>query len=31
MDQVEAGFDKYLMHSNGNPLVYDEVRYHHRV
>ncbi|CAM9191796.1 unnamed protein product, partial [Hapterophycus canaliculatus] len=25
MDQVEAGFDKYLMHSNGNPLVYDQI------
>lgn len=26
MDQVEAGFDMYLMHSNGNPLVYDKVK-----
>lgn len=25
VNQVEAGFDKYLMHSNGNPLVYDKV------
>ncbi len=27
MDQVEAGFDKYLKHSNGNPLVYDKVQH----
>eukprot|EP00752_Nemacystus_decipiens_P007462 g6667.t1 len=25
VDQVEAGFDKYLTHSNGNPLVYDKI------
>ncbi|CBN76107.1 Endo-1,3-beta-glucanase, family GH81 [Ectocarpus siliculosus] len=25
VDQVEAGFDMYLMHSNGNPLVYDKI------
>lgn len=25
VDQVEAGFAKYLTHSNGNPLVYDKV------
>ena len=27
MDQVEEGFDKYLQHNNGNPLVYDTVIY----
>lgn len=27
MDQVEAGFDEYLKHSNGNPLVYDKVQH----
>eukprot|EP00903_Cladosiphon_okamuranus_P008293 g7980.t1 len=25
VDQVEAGFDYYLTHSNGNPLVYDTI------
>ena len=27
VDQVETGFDRYLKHSNGNPLVYDKVRH----
>lgn len=26
VDQAEAGFDQYLTHSNGNPLVYDTVK-----
>ncbi|CAN0304217.1 unnamed protein product [Ascophyllum nodosum] len=26
VDKVEAGFDIYLKHENGNPLVYDEAR-----
>lgn len=26
VDQVEAGFEEYYQHTNGNPLVYDTVR-----
>lgn len=26
VDQVEEGFNQYLQHNNGNPLVYDTVR-----